>query len=43
METAQRSYAEEAGDFHRRCRFVIDQPAQVRARSTWSLGRIVDR
>ena len=42
MKTTHRNYAEELGDFHRLCRFVRDHNAQVRARSTWSLGRIVD-
>jgi ribosomal protein S18 acetylase RimI-like enzyme len=42
MKTTHRSYDEEAGDFHRLCRFVRDHHAQVRARSTWCLGRIVD-
>jgi GNAT superfamily N-acetyltransferase len=42
MKTTHRSYAEEAGDFHRLCHFVINNNAQVRARSTWSLGRLVD-
>ena len=42
MNTTHRSYAEEVGDFHRLCRFVRDHNAQVRALSTWSLGRIVD-
>src|SRR5919199_6035798 len=42
MKTTHRTYAEEAGDFRRLCRFVVDHSAQVRAWSTWSLGRIVD-
>jgi ribosomal protein S18 acetylase RimI-like enzyme len=42
MKTTHRSYDEEAGDFHRLCRFVRDHHAQVRARSSWCLSRIVD-
>lgn len=42
MKTTHRSYDEEAGDFHRLCRFVVEQHAEVRARSTWCLGRLVD-
>ncbi|HOG45447.1 MAG TPA: GNAT family N-acetyltransferase [Anaerolineae bacterium] len=42
MRTARRDYSEEAGDFRRLCRFMVEQRDYVRARSTWCLGRIVD-
>jgi GNAT superfamily N-acetyltransferase len=42
MKTTHRSYADEAGDFQRLCRFFIEHNDHVRAYSTWSLGRMVD-
>jgi ribosomal protein S18 acetylase RimI-like enzyme len=42
MKTTQRGYSEEAGDFNRLCRVVVDHNDQVRARSMWCLGRLVD-
>jgi ribosomal protein S18 acetylase RimI-like enzyme len=42
MNTSHRDYSEAAGDFNRLARFFIDDVANVRARSTWCLGRIVD-
>lgn len=42
MNTTHRSYSESAGDFNRLARFFIDDVANVRARSTWCLGRVVD-
>ena len=42
MNTTHRSYSEAAGDFNRLARFFIEDAANVRARSTWCLGRIVD-
>lgn len=42
MNVTPRPYSEAAGDFGRLCRFIIDDNANVRARSTWCLGRIVD-
>lgn len=42
MKTTHRTYAEEAGDFNRLCRFIIANNMQIRSHSTWSLGRVVD-
>ena len=42
MNTTHRTYSEEAGDFRRLCRFVIDHNEQIRAYSTWCIGRVVD-
>jgi len=42
MNTTHRPYAEAAGDFNRLAHFVIDDAANVRARSTWCLGRLCD-
>ncbi len=42
MNTTHRAYSEAAGDFNRLARFFIDDFANVRARSTWCLGRVVD-
>lgn len=42
MKTTHRNYDETAGDFHRLCRFCIEQHEHLRARSTWCLGRLVD-
>lgn len=42
MKTTHRTYSEEAGDFRRLCRFVIDNNDSIRAYSTWCIGRLVD-
>lgn len=42
MKTTHRSYSEEAGDFRRLCRFAIAYRDDMRAYSTWGLGRFVD-
>lgn len=42
MKTSNRGYSDEDGDFTHLCNFIMDHPALMRARSTWSLGRIVD-
>jgi hypothetical protein len=42
MNTTHRPYSEAGGDFSRLARFFLDDVANVRARSTWCLGRIVD-
>jgi len=42
MKTTHRDYSEEAGDFNLLCRFITRNNTTFRARSTWSLGRIVD-
>ncbi len=42
MNTTHRPYSEAAGDFNCLARFFIDDAANVRARSTWCLGRVVD-
>jgi ribosomal protein S18 acetylase RimI-like enzyme len=42
MKTTNRSYAESQGDFNRLARFVIENNQDVRARTTWCLGRLVD-
>lgn len=42
MNTTHRNYSEAGGDFNRLARFFLDDAANVRARSTWCLGRIVD-
>lgn len=42
MKTTHRSYADEAGDFTRLCRFIVQERDYVRSCSTWCLGRVVD-
>ncbi|MCP5098792.1 MAG: hypothetical protein GY943_24845, partial [Chloroflexi bacterium] len=42
MKTTHRSYSEEAGDFFRLSRFIIDHNTEIRTYSTWCLGRFVD-
>lgn len=42
MKTIHRDYSEAAGDFNRLARFVIANNRDIRARTTWSLGRLVD-
>ena len=42
MKTTHRDYSEEAADFRRLCRFIVDHNDQVRTYSTWCIGRIVD-
>ena len=42
MNTIHRKYCEAAGDFNRLARFFLDDAANIRARSTWCLGRVVD-
>src|SRR5512133_1216918 len=42
MKLTHRNYSEEAGDFNRLCRFIIDNNTVLRQLSCWSLGRIVD-
>lgn len=42
MKTTHRHYSEEAGDFRRLCRFIVDHNEQIRAYSTWCIGRLVD-
>jgi GNAT superfamily N-acetyltransferase len=42
MKTTHRGYSEEAGDFSRLCRFIVQYNDQVRRFSTWCLGRVVD-
>lgn len=42
MNTTHRPYCEAAGDFNRLAHFVIEDAGNVRARSTWCLGRLVD-
>lgn len=42
MNTTHRDYSESAGDFNRLARFVIENNQVMRARSTWSLGRLAD-
>lgn len=42
MNTTHRPYSEAAGDFNRLAHFFIDDAANVRARATWCIGRIVD-
>lgn len=42
MKSTHRDYSEAAGDFNRLARFIIDNNRDLRARSTWSLGRLVD-
>lgn len=42
MNTTHRPYSEAAADFNRLAGFFIEDAANVRARSTWCLGRIVD-
>lgn len=42
MKTAHRPYSESSGDFNRLARFFIENNRLIRARTTWSLGRLVD-
>jgi GNAT superfamily N-acetyltransferase len=42
VKTTHRYYSEEAGDFRRLCRFIVDHNEQIRAYSTWCIGRLVD-
>ncbi len=42
MRMSHRNYSEVSGDFNLICRFIKENNRQVRMRSTWSLGRIVD-
>jgi GNAT superfamily N-acetyltransferase len=42
MKTTHRTYSEEAGDFNRLCRFVVEDDRHTRQYSTWCLGRVVD-
>jgi ribosomal protein S18 acetylase RimI-like enzyme len=42
MKMTHRTYADEASDFQRLCRFVVAYHDHMRAYSTWSLGRLVD-
>ena len=42
MNTTHRDYSESAGDFNLLARFVIENNQVMRARSTWSLGRLAD-
>jgi ribosomal protein S18 acetylase RimI-like enzyme len=42
MRTSHHDYSEAAGDFNRLAHFFINDAANVRARSTWCLGRLVD-
>lgn len=42
MNTTHRNYAESSGDFGLMARFIIENPLVLGARSTWSLGRLVD-
>ncbi len=42
MKTTHRSYSEESGDFGQPAHFVIGNADHMRARSTWSIGRLVD-
>jgi ribosomal protein S18 acetylase RimI-like enzyme len=42
MKTTHRDYSEEDADFRRLCDFIVDHNDQVRAYSTWCIGRLVD-
>jgi len=42
MRTTHRNYSEAAGDFNRLSRFLMTHNDHVRARATWSIGRLVD-
>jgi len=42
MKTTHRNYADEAGDFNRLSRFIVENNSQVRKHSTWCLGRFID-
>jgi|CXWK01.1.fsa_nt_gi GNAT superfamily N-acetyltransferase len=42
MNTTHRPYSEAGGDFGRLAHFFLDDAANIRGRSTWCLGRIVD-
>ena len=42
MKMTHRDYSEEAADFRRVCRFIVDNDEPVRTYSTWCIGRLVD-
>ena len=42
MKTTHRSYDEGMGDFNRLANFIVDNNEDIRAYSTWCLGRFVD-
>jgi len=42
MQTTQRHYSDESGDFGRVCQLIRENAGHVRAHSTWCLGRFVD-
>ena len=42
MKTTHRKYDDEAGDFRRLSRFILEHNADLRAYSTWCIGRFVD-
>lgn len=42
MKTTHRNYSEEAGDFYRLARFILNHNEAVRTYSTWCIGRFVD-
>lgn len=42
MKTTHRKYDEEAGDFRLLSRFILEHNADLRAYSTWCIGRFVD-
>lgn len=42
MRTTHRNYSEEAGDFNRLSRFILEHDEELRVYSTWCIGRFVD-
>lgn len=42
MRTTHRNYSEEAGDFNRLSRFILQHNNELRRYSTWCIGRFVD-
>jgi len=42
MKFTHRNYDEEMGDFNRLARFIVDNNDDIRAYSTWCIGRFVD-
>ena len=42
MKTTHRDYSEEAGDFTRLSRFILQHNTDLRIYSTWCIGRFVD-
>lgn len=42
LQTINRNYQDELGDFNLICRFIQENNSQIRKYSTWCIGRLVD-